>query len=74
MTPEQAVQAAVILRAGTVVPMHFGVHQPPLYVEQPDAVDRLVEAAEAASLKVVTLDPGESLDVNEWLRRIPSRQ
>jgi L-ascorbate metabolism protein UlaG (beta-lactamase superfamily) len=72
MTPEQAVQAAVILGAGTVVPMHFGVHRPPLYVEQPDAVDGLVEAAKGVSLRVLTLDPGDSAEVNEWLRRTPS--
>lgn len=37
MTPDQAVRAAVILRASTLVPIHYGVHEPPIYVEQTDA-------------------------------------
>jgi L-ascorbate metabolism protein UlaG (beta-lactamase superfamily) len=73
MTPEHAARAAVILHADTVVPIHFGVHQPPLYVEQPNPVHTLVEAAKGGSLRVLTLDPGDSVDLNEWLRRTPSR-
>lgn len=63
MTPEQAVQAAVILHATTVVPIHFGVHQPPVYVEQDDALHRLAAAADGSGLTVVALVPGASADV-----------
>lgn len=63
MTPEQAAQAAAILHAKAVVPMHFGVHQPPVYVEVADSVDRLIEAATRLSLQVLALGPGDSTDV-----------
>lgn len=63
MTPEQAAQAAMILDAKAVVPIHFGVHQPPVYVEQDDAVNRLVEAAEQLSIRVLVLQPGDGAEV-----------
>lgn len=71
LTPEQAAQAAEILRAKAVVPIHFGVHQPPLYVEQADAVDRLVEATAQLGLRVLTLDPGASVEVAQARVRAP---
>jgi L-ascorbate metabolism protein UlaG (beta-lactamase superfamily) len=61
LTPEQAAQAALILGAWAVVPMHYGVYQPPVYVEQVDAVERLVEAAGRTSLHVVPLVPGDGM-------------
>jgi L-ascorbate metabolism protein UlaG (beta-lactamase superfamily) len=63
MTPAQAAQAAAVLHAKAVVPMHFGVHQPPVYVEQANAVRGLVEAAEELPLRVLPLDPGDSADL-----------
>lgn len=63
LTPEQAAQAAVILGANTLVPMHFGVHRPPYYVEEDDPLTKLAAAAEAKSLRVINPEPGESLDV-----------
>lgn len=69
MTPEQAAQAAAILRAKAVIPMHFGVHQPPGYVEETDPVDRLIEAAGHHAIQVRTLDPGVSAEVGQILHR-----
>ena len=63
MTPEQAARAAVILDARTVVPIHYGVHQPPIYVEQPQPVGQLTRAAKTLPFHVVALTPGESIDV-----------
>jgi L-ascorbate metabolism protein UlaG (beta-lactamase superfamily) len=63
LTPEQAVQAAVILGAKALVPIHFGVHQPGVYVEGEDAVARLTESAVQSSLRVAPLAAGESTDV-----------
>ncbi|WP_197380200.1 MBL fold metallo-hydrolase [Mycolicibacterium mengxianglii] len=63
LTPEQAAQAAAILGAKTVVPIHFGVHQPPVYVEESNAVDRLVEAAAGLAIHVAPLAPGDGIDV-----------
>ncbi|MGH3563489.1 MAG: hypothetical protein ACRDTN_17315, partial [Mycobacterium sp.] len=63
LTPEQAAQAAASLAAKTVLPMHFGAHRPPYYVEEDDALRRLGAAAEEKSLRVASLDPGEAIDV-----------
>ena len=60
LTPEQAAQAAVLLRAKTVIPMHFGAHLPPTYVEQQDALDRLMDAAGKVGLDVIALAAGVS--------------
>jgi L-ascorbate metabolism protein UlaG (beta-lactamase superfamily) len=63
MTLEQAAHAATILGARAVVPIHFGVHQPPVYVEEPDAVERLASAGEQLSFRVLSLGAGDSADV-----------
>lgn len=60
LTPEQALQAAAILNTHTVVPMHFGVHRPPFYVEEPDPLTRLTSLAAYTSQRVVTLQPGDA--------------
>ncbi|MBD0383773.1 MBL fold metallo-hydrolase [Paenibacillus sedimenti] len=47
LTPEQAASAAVILGAGTWIPIHYGViHHPPIYRQTPDLFDRLQAAAQ----------------------------
>ena len=61
MTPEQAVEAAVILGATTLVPIHFGVYQPPVYVEQSDPVGRLRAAAHGRSLTIAAPAVGAGL-------------
>jgi L-ascorbate metabolism protein UlaG (beta-lactamase superfamily) len=63
MTPEQAAQAAAILGSKAALPIHFGVHQPPVYVEAADAVERLADAAGQFSFRVVKLEPGQGIDV-----------
>lgn len=61
LTPEQAVAAAVILRAGTLVPIHYGtMHHPPIYQETPDIAARL-EAAAANTIKLNMLKAAETL-------------
>jgi L-ascorbate metabolism protein UlaG (beta-lactamase superfamily) len=46
LTPHQAVEAAFLLGARSIVPIHHGVfHNPPMYVEWPDALGALTEAA-----------------------------
>lgn len=62
LTPEEAAQAAALLRARTVVPIHFGAHSPPTYIEQENAVNRLIEAADKFGLSVIALAPGDSTD------------
>jgi L-ascorbate metabolism protein UlaG (beta-lactamase superfamily) len=62
LTPEQAVQAAALLQAKTIVPMHFGVPQPSVYTEQADALSRLRVAADELGLGVTALAPGDSTE------------
>jgi L-ascorbate metabolism protein UlaG (beta-lactamase superfamily) len=63
MTPEQAAQAAATLGASAVLPIHFGVHQPPVYVEVADAVERLAVACGQFASRVITLEPGDGFDI-----------
>jgi L-ascorbate metabolism protein UlaG (beta-lactamase superfamily) len=63
MTPEQAAQAAAILGAKAVLPIHFGVHQPPIYVEAADAVERLADAGGQFPFRVLNLEPGDGYDI-----------
>ena len=63
MTPEQAVDAAIALRARRVVPIHYGATSSPAYQETPDAVARVKSAGAAAALDVRIMAPGEWLDL-----------
>lgn len=62
MTPDQAVEAALLLRAARLVPIHFGLHDPPNYVEVEDPVARLTSAANRRKVSLDLLNPGEYLD------------
>ena len=62
LTPEQAVAAATILGARTLVPIHYGVSGIAEYEEVQDPVGRLREAAGKKSIRVQSLQPGEWLD------------
>jgi L-ascorbate metabolism protein UlaG (beta-lactamase superfamily) len=59
MGPKQAVDAALLLRAERLVPIHYGNDDPPYYVETDDPLDKLIIAAERRELPVVNLLPGE---------------
>ncbi len=63
LTPEQAAEAAVLLAAKALLPMHFGVHRPPYYVEENDPLTKLAAAAAAKSVRVASLEPGEVAEV-----------
>jgi L-ascorbate metabolism protein UlaG (beta-lactamase superfamily) len=61
LTPEQAVAAAVILDAKTLVPIHYGtMHHPPIYHETADIAARL-EAAAANKIRVDMIGTAEIL-------------
>ncbi|NHN32659.1 MBL fold metallo-hydrolase [Paenibacillus agricola] len=46
LTPEQAVTAAEILRAHTLIPIHFkAAHHPPIYTQTPNMMNRLTQSA-----------------------------
>jgi L-ascorbate metabolism protein UlaG (beta-lactamase superfamily) len=60
MDPEQAALAAGLLQADQLVPIHYGGYGVPgLYEPVPDPLSRL----KSTSDRVVTLDPGESIEI-----------
>jgi len=63
LTPEQAAQAAILLEAKALLPMHFGVHRPPYYVEEHDPLTKLALAAAGKAVRVTALDVGDAMDV-----------
>jgi L-ascorbate metabolism protein UlaG (beta-lactamase superfamily) len=63
MGAREAVQAAAILRAGVLVPMHYGASIPGVYVEDDHAVAHVAELGDGAGQRVVVLEPGATLDV-----------
>ena len=61
MTPEQAVAAAQALQAETIVPIHYGGAEPPVYIEVENAEARLQEAAQTAGIAVHLMTVGDEL-------------
>jgi L-ascorbate metabolism protein UlaG (beta-lactamase superfamily) len=60
LTPEQAVEAAAVVQARQVCPIHHGLfHNPPRYVEQADALRRFKAAARRRAIPVVAARDGE---------------
>jgi L-ascorbate metabolism protein UlaG (beta-lactamase superfamily) len=64
-TPAQAVEAAMLLRAGVLVPIHYGLDDPPNYVEVEDPLGKLFEIAKRREQAVRHLLPGQRLDQTE---------
>jgi L-ascorbate metabolism protein UlaG (beta-lactamase superfamily) len=62
LTPEQAIAAATILGARSLVPIHYGVSGLTEYVEIDDPIARLREAARGKSVRIQPLDPGAWID------------
>lgn len=65
LTPEQAVAAAVILGARTLVPIHYGITGMADYVEVDDPVGQLRKPAREKSIDVQPIEPGD------WVRWRP---
>jgi len=62
LTPEQAIEAAVVLEARAACAIHYDLfHNPPLYVEQPNARERFHAAAERRGLSAITPADGEQI-------------
>ena len=60
MTPEQAVAAARVLRAGALVPMHYGtLDYPPQYRPEADVEERVQTAAARQGMEVIFPARGE---------------
>lgn len=61
MTPAQAVAAARLLQTHTVIPIHYGLHDPPAYVEHPDAATVFTALARERGVHVTPTQPGETV-------------
>ena len=62
MTPEQAIEAAAVLRARTACAIHYGLFDnPPKYAEQPDVAGRFLAAGKRRNVHAVTPFAGESV-------------
>jgi len=61
MDPEQAVDAAVLLGARKLVPIHYGYNAPGQYEEVPDALEVLRKTATRRGVEVEVIVPGQWL-------------
>lgn len=60
LTPEQAIEAAVVLKASTACAIHYDLfNNPPYYTEQHDVRGRFLRAAEARGVHGIAPDDGE---------------
>ncbi|MEM7018810.1 MAG: MBL fold metallo-hydrolase [Pseudomonadota bacterium] len=59
MTPTNAVDAASLLKAKLLVPIHFGLNDPPNYIEVKEPLKTLKQIAEKQKVHVQHLKPGE---------------
>ncbi len=64
MTPAQAIDAAILLRARLLVPIHYGLNDPPYYVEVPNPLETVREIADRRQVGVRAMMPGDSFSVN----------
>lgn len=62
LTPEQAVAAAIILGARTLIPIHYGMKPMKEYMEVEDTLGELRKAARERSIEVQALAPGDWVD------------
>ncbi len=65
MTPLQAVEAARLLSAARLVPIHYGFSDPPGYREVASPLRALAQAAENTGVEIVVLEPGDRLRPRE---------
>ncbi len=60
MSPEEAANAASILKARSVVPIHYGsLNKVPIYVETSHPVERLLKQSDSLKIPVMVQEPGE---------------
>jgi L-ascorbate metabolism protein UlaG (beta-lactamase superfamily) len=65
LTPEQAIEAAVVLHARRACPIHHSLfHNPPQYVEQDHAIRRFRAAARRRSIDAVAPRDGDSVSID----------
>lgn len=60
MTPPQAVDVAQILRADVLVPIHYGLNDPPNYIEVDQPLQQTLDIAKERNQGVQHLRPGDA--------------
>ena len=65
MTPTQAVDAATLLRAKVLIPIHYGLNDPPHYQEVDSPIDKLLQEAKRRDMNVRNLRPGDSFHLDD---------
>lgn len=64
LSPEQAISAAKVLGASTLVPIHYvAIHHPPIYTETPNILSRLSAANVNTNLNLAILSAKETLSL-----------
>ncbi|WP_066306810.1 MBL fold metallo-hydrolase [Bacillus sp. FJAT-29814] len=66
LTPEEAVEAAKLLNAKYLVPIHYGTFDyPPFYCETENVEERLIESGKVQGVSIQFLKPNERLFLKE---------
>lgn len=65
LTPAQAVDAAISIRANVLIPIHYGLNDPPNYVEIDKPIEALLIDAKRRGVEVRNLLPGDNMTLNE---------
>lgn len=63
LTPQQAVSAGAILGAKQICPIHYGRHEPPIYLEVSEPETRFRAFAQERDMPFMITPPGESIDI-----------
>lgn len=65
LTPEEAAVAAHIMHANSVVPIHYGsLNKAEIYVETPDAIERLQNKSREFGIRATIQEPGTWFDLS----------
>ncbi len=65
MGPKEAAVAAQILKAKSVVPIHYrSLHKPPIYTETSNATQRLSDKLSSLGIRAMLIEPGEWFELD----------
>lgn len=68
LTPEEAIEAAKLLNAEYLIPIHYGTfHNPPYYCETENVEERLRESGNALGVSIKFLKPNDRLHLKKEL-------
>ena len=61
LTPTQAVDASLLLGVTEVIPIHYGLNDPPYYTEPENAIQLFKDEGQKRGVSVLELNPGEQI-------------